>query len=211
MLHACAHACDAPGKHKPSQVASKRSSRQPDAYRARHARGPVPSACPPRKSAASGASEVRPPNTQVRPCSLAVAKLEMAAGHSSSVQTVCLKPNAAAAVALVPLCELSPSPRHPPPGHQKLPIRTAARSPLPADFLPNLPFPCARPVALDELVGGNFQPDDVSTKQDKPACEECHGCTTNLTTLVKSGFKDIFGRKVRLGASRTSFWAQGAA
>jgi len=52
-----------------------------------------------------------------------------------------------------------------------------------------------RPVALDELVGGNFQPDDVSTKQDKPACEECHGCTTNLTTLVKSGFKDIFGRK----------------
>ncbi len=48
----------------------------------------------------------------------------------------------------------------------------------------------------EDLEARNFMPtdDDVKRKQEMPDCEECSGCTTELTVLVKSGTKQIFGR-----------------
>ena len=48
------------------------------------------------------------------------------------------------------------------------------------------PRPPLRVVTADDLVPQNFMPLDnsVEHKQKLPACDECYGCTTNLTVLV---------------------------
>lgn len=46
-----------------------------------------------------------------------------------------------------------------------------------------------RAITAEDLIAENFRPSDafVEAKQKYPACEECWGCTTNLTLLVGVG------------------------
>eukprot|EP00195_Chlamydomonas_chlamydogama_P015552 CAMPEP_0202899652 /NCGR_PEP_ID=MMETSP1392-20130828/7827_1 /ASSEMBLY_ACC=CAM_ASM_000868 /TAXON_ID=225041 /ORGANISM="Chlamydomonas chlamydogama, Strain SAG 11-48b" /LENGTH=462 /DNA_ID=CAMNT_0049585895 /DNA_START=182 /DNA_END=1570 /DNA_ORIENTATION=- len=55
--------------------------------------------------------------------------------------------------------------------------------------------PPKKAIAAEDLMPDHFMPQDVSEKQKKPVCEECRGCTHQLTVLVSSGKKRIFGRE----------------
>lgn len=59
------------------------------------------------------------------------------------------------------------------------------RNLLTCPFLPSSLPPPPRAISLDDLVPENFMPSDVTKKQQLPDCEECTGCTTNLTVLVR--------------------------
>jgi len=49
-------------------------------------------------------------------------------------------------------------------------------------------------IRTEDLKEEHFKPSDELEKQTKPICEECRGCTDQLTVLVSSGKKQIFNR-----------------
>ena len=95
-----------------------------------------------------------------------------------------------------------PTPPHPP--HQNTPLgQTLAAASLPPPHqshhsspphpsvelrMPFPPLPPIRAITADDLIPANFMPSDASVgeKQKLPACDECRGCTTNLTLLVRA-------------------------
>ena len=104
---------------------------------------------------------------------------------------------------------------HPPP-HQSTPLCQSPDAVPPPPLPPSETFPWSnagcraspppslppiRAITADDLIPANFMPSDASVgeKQKLPACDECRGCTTNLTLLVRARGE---GERVSLGGRR---------